>query len=458
VFIARNSASDDTLLNKLKQDTTSSIFTHPIEQRIHKMSAGGSWKDLFLAAEEGDIPKARYHLGLGVDPNFQHPEYFTAPLFEAIRHGHLGFVKVLVEEGKADPSLVEELTDDSALDIALAFRQFEILDYLNTRLPPGERWSPHHVVVTTIGTGRNLEIGKEICRRFLEKGHRVVLVYSGVGGGDDKVQDGASTLPNELRLETKNPHIDCIAGSLETVTSVRALADQIRKRVPLLNTLIHNAAVWATEPHRNEDGLEVSFMVNYMARHILTNELMPVLKTHLHSRVLHFLPDQSLGPASLSAPDPNATPFGKDFHGYGNLSGTAGYHSGLAFLTAAEGASESSVTVSAVQAGRIAYALPSSPFSTAMWMSYFLSWAFYFLNLVLWIDENPFKLVTASEPFLLAETREFERLHGRILHAQSGLTTESIDARTRSVLLGGAGLEEWEQWTSDFLSRGSKEL
>lgn len=439
------------------------------------MSTGGSWKDLFLAAEQGDIPKARYHLGLGVDPNFQHPEYFSAPLFEAIKHGHFEMVKILIEEGMADPSLVEELTDDSALDIALSCREFEILDYLNTHLPPGERWSPHHVLVTTIGTGRNLEIGKEICRRFLGKGHRVVLVCSASNNhGHDHDHDRNHSIPDgkslvsavndsiqeELRLQTKNPHIDCIVGDLETVTGVRALAGKIRERIPLLNTLIHNAAaaakeVWATEPIINEDGLEISFMVNFMARNILTSELMPVLRKSLHPRILCFLPDHSS--PTVSTPGPNATIFGKDFHWYRTVSGTtaavaAGYHS-LSFLTAVRAASDGSVAVSMVKTGRLANPSPPEPSPALIWLlSCLLSWIFRFLNPVLCIADNPVNLVTATEPFLLAETGEIKRLHGRILHARSGLTTESISPGTRSVLLGRARPEEWEQWTADFLS------
>ena len=80
--------------------------------------SGGNWKDLIKASEVGDVAKARYHLSLGVDPNFQHPEYFTAPIFEAVRGGHLELVKILVEEGGADPSLMEELSGDTVVDVA----------------------------------------------------------------------------------------------------------------------------------------------------------------------------------------------------------------------------------------------------------------------------------------------------------------------------------------------------
>jgi hypothetical protein len=54
----------------------------------------------------------RYYLGAGIDPEFQHPEYFTAPLFEAINSkGTRGeIVHILLEEGNADASLQEDLT------------------------------------------------------------------------------------------------------------------------------------------------------------------------------------------------------------------------------------------------------------------------------------------------------------------------------------------------------------
>lgn len=417
------------------------------------MSAGGSWKDLFLAAEEGDFTKARYHLELGVDPNFQHPEYFTAPLFAAIKHGHLDMVKILIDEGKADPALVEELTDDSAVDVALACREFAILDYLNTQLPIRERWSPHYVLVTTTGTGHNLETGKEICRRFLGKGHRVLLVcnISSIYNNRDELESVIDSIQKELRSDTNNPHVNCIVGSLETVKGTRALAAKIRKRLPLLNTLIHNAVLWATRSDRNEDGLERSFMVNCMARKILTNELMPLLNQNDDSRILYFLPDNSA--ATLYTPDLNATPFGNDFHWYRTISRTTGCSS-ISFLSAVREASDTSVAVSLVQAGRISHALSTATSST--WLVYLMSWLFYLQGLVLWIDDNPVKLVTATEPFLLAESGEFESLNGKTFHAQSGLTTETIEVDTRSVLLSRATLEEWEKWMADFLSRSSK--
>merc|ERR1711933_141800 len=114
---------------------------------------GGNWKDLLKAAETGDNGKVRYHLARGVDPNFQHPEYFTAPVFEAIRNGHLQIVQILIEEGGANPSLIEELTNDTAIEIALSTGRYDILDYLNTKLPKEEQWIPRHILVTDGSVG-----------------------------------------------------------------------------------------------------------------------------------------------------------------------------------------------------------------------------------------------------------------------------------------------------------------
>lgn len=279
----------------------------------------------------------------------------------------------------------------------------------------------------------------------------LVCNISSIYNNRDELESVVDSIQKELRSDTNNPHVNCIVGSLETIKGTRALAAKIRKRLPLLNTLIHNAVLWATRSDRNEDGLERSFMVNCMARKILTNELMPLLNQNDDSRILYFLPDNSA--ATLYTPDLNATPFGNDFHWYRTIFRTAGCSS-ISFLSAVREASDTSVAVSLVQAGRISQALSTATSST--WLVYLMSWLFYLQGLVLWIDDNPVKLVTATESFLLAESGEFESLNGKTFHAQSGLTTETIEVDTRSVLLSRATLEEWEKWMADFLSRSPK--
>ena len=60
------------------------------------MAAGGNWKEMFHAAEQGDVELVRYHLDMGVDPDYQHPEYMTSALLESIRKGKLEVVELLL--------------------------------------------------------------------------------------------------------------------------------------------------------------------------------------------------------------------------------------------------------------------------------------------------------------------------------------------------------------------------
>jgi len=54
---------------------------------------------------------------MGIDPNYQHPEFMTAPLMECIRFGHLDIAEFLLENG-ADPTIKEHMNTTTALSIA----------------------------------------------------------------------------------------------------------------------------------------------------------------------------------------------------------------------------------------------------------------------------------------------------------------------------------------------------
>ena len=62
------------------------------------MSAG-DWKDMYYAAERGDVETVRYHIKNGIDPNYQHPEFLTTALIGAVKNNQLEVVKLLLEHG-----------------------------------------------------------------------------------------------------------------------------------------------------------------------------------------------------------------------------------------------------------------------------------------------------------------------------------------------------------------------
>lgn len=96
------------------------------------MSAG-NWKDMFKAVQDGDIHLVEYYLKLGVDPNYQHPEFMALPLVESIRYNYLDIAKLLLAY-KADPTIKEIMEGETALSVAKRNNNIKAVELLNKYL------------------------------------------------------------------------------------------------------------------------------------------------------------------------------------------------------------------------------------------------------------------------------------------------------------------------------------
>ncbi len=110
------------------------------------MSAG-DWKDLYAAAETGDLARVRHHLRAGVDPNYQHPEVLCTPLVASLIHGHEAVALCLLELG-ADPRLRSDFDNLTPLEAARKHGRTAIeqrllaLGVKEERQPFWRRWLP----------------------------------------------------------------------------------------------------------------------------------------------------------------------------------------------------------------------------------------------------------------------------------------------------------------------------
>lgn len=92
--------------------------------------SGGDWKAMFKAIQEGDYELVSYYLKMGIDPNYQHPEFMAAPLAESIRFNHLDIAKMLLENG-ANPQIVEVLEGETPLSVAQDRNNQNAINLLN---------------------------------------------------------------------------------------------------------------------------------------------------------------------------------------------------------------------------------------------------------------------------------------------------------------------------------------
>ena len=103
--------------------------------------SGGDWKDMFYAAERGDVDLVRYHIRNGIDPNYQHPEFLTTALVEAITNNHLEVVKYLLDNG-AQPTIKSEIEGVDAYGAARRANHPEMLEFFGLEPLPEKpsRW------------------------------------------------------------------------------------------------------------------------------------------------------------------------------------------------------------------------------------------------------------------------------------------------------------------------------
>ncbi len=97
--------------------------------KIDYLMSGGDWKAMFRAVQKGDLNLVEFYLRMGIDPNYQHPEYLASALVESIRYNHLEITKLLLEKG-ADPHIKEMDEGDTPTSVATAKKNQAALDLL----------------------------------------------------------------------------------------------------------------------------------------------------------------------------------------------------------------------------------------------------------------------------------------------------------------------------------------
>ncbi|GAA3624433.1 ankyrin repeat domain-containing protein [Flavivirga jejuensis] len=92
--------------------------------------SGGDWKSMFKAVQEGDFELVKFYLRIGIDPNYQHPEFMALPLVESIRYNHLKITKLLLENG-GNPSIKEVMEGETPMLVAKKLNNQKAIDLLN---------------------------------------------------------------------------------------------------------------------------------------------------------------------------------------------------------------------------------------------------------------------------------------------------------------------------------------
>lgn len=151
---------------------------------------------------------------------------------------------------------------------------------------------------TCLVTGATSGIGKATALLLARQGLTVVLV------GRD--QDKADRVVEAIKSESGHDRIDALIADLASQQAVRDLAAAFKATYSRLDVLINNAGAIFSRRRLTDDGVEMTFAVNYLSRFLLTHLLLDVLMAGAPSRIVNvagayhargdlFLDDLTLG-------------------------------------------------------------------------------------------------------------------------------------------------------------------
>jgi NAD(P)-dependent dehydrogenase (short-subunit alcohol dehydrogenase family) len=146
-------------------------------------------------------------------------------------------------------------------------------------------------------TGATDGLGKALAIDLAARGATVLL-----HGRDDR--RGAAAL-QQVREVTGSDRLAWYRADLSSLDQVRRLAEEVRRDHEQLHALVNNAGIGSTVPGGGErqqsaDGFELRFAVNYLAGHMLTRLLLPLLVASAPARIVNV---SSIGQAPIDFGD-----------------------------------------------------------------------------------------------------------------------------------------------------------
>ena len=135
-------------------------------------------------------------------------------------------------------------------------------------------------IMNILITGSTDGIGKLVAIKLAKAGHKIYLH----GRNPDKL----ATAIAKLKEETKNERIDGFVADFSDLDAVKQMTQEIKQDRSRLDVLINNAGVYNSKKQSNKEGLDLRFVVNYLAPFLLTNELIPLLEKTEKPRILNL--------------------------------------------------------------------------------------------------------------------------------------------------------------------------
>ena len=132
---------------------------------------------------------------------------------------------------------------------------------------------------TVLVTGATDGLGRRVARKLAAKGARVLLH----GRNPERLE----AVLEEVRGQKGGGEAGSYLADLSSLAAVRGLAERILSDEEQLNVLVNNAGIISRRRRVSEDGVELTFAVNYLSHFLLTGLLMPLLRDSVPARIVN---------------------------------------------------------------------------------------------------------------------------------------------------------------------------
>ncbi|MGM8870826.1 SDR family NAD(P)-dependent oxidoreductase [Psychrobacter sp. 2Y5] len=136
---------------------------------------------------------------------------------------------------------------------------------------------------TILITGSTDGIGKLAALNLAKAGHQVYL-----HGRDADKLDKVIMEVKAAATSAAADNIDGFVADLSDLHAVHKMAAEVNDKLAELDVLVNNAGIYTTASPITKDGLDVRFVVNYLAPHELTNALLPLLQKSNKARIINL--------------------------------------------------------------------------------------------------------------------------------------------------------------------------
>jgi NAD(P)-dependent dehydrogenase (short-subunit alcohol dehydrogenase family) len=146
---------------------------------------------------------------------------------------------------------------------------------------------------TVLVTGATDGLGRHVARELAAEGATVLL--------HGRSQERLEAVLEDVRTQAGGVEARSYLADLSSLAAVRGLAESILADEGRLDVLVNNAGIASRERRVSEDGVELTFAVNYLSHFLLTGLLMPLLRHSAPARIVNV---SSVGQNPIDFSDP----------------------------------------------------------------------------------------------------------------------------------------------------------